>query len=56
MKTMLAVWCTLAVAAQAQMPLVDLKTAEFTGAERTAAGVKCALKLPAKRSNWTSAD
>lgn len=56
MKTMLAVWCTLAVVAQAQTPLVDLKTAEFTGAERTADGVKCALKLPAKRSNWTSAD
>jgi hypothetical protein len=50
------VGCALAVAAQAQTPLVDLKTTEFTGAERTAAGVKCALKLPAKRSNWTSAD
>lgn len=40
----------------ADSALVDLKSADFAGSERVSDGVKIALNLPAKRSNWTACD
>ena len=41
---------------RAQTPLLDLKSAVFEGAYNEEGGIRCTLKLPAKRSNWTSHD
>jgi len=41
---------------QAQTPLLDLKTAAFEGATNDNGAIQFALKLPARRSSWTTYD